>query len=337
MKPIYFPFTYISEPVAKALGSCFRQTVIYQPSALNHPETIQKCAETGLLDIRTPVKGNQDKLDMLIKEYRKWADLHQGGGLSFFKTRGNSIPFFDETSSSKIRSDIVRNLDSESRNINSESKKAEPDVSKLLLNIRLFLCIAQAFDMQNWELTNDLASFEKMEQELMNNLKGENSQFPIPNSQFSIPKDDPGNYMTAERTEAWVHLMQHDPEKSGLFITSSRSVFEHLADKSPDMKQVLYFDSVPLYENKKDEKLSHWQDSLMEHLDMLSETAEIPTDSIAPPPADNDCSGKVSLTFCLVPGKTPDEFFDCCVKNKIFQGEKKGGACKNTLIGIIEF
>jgi len=53
MKPIYFPFTYISKPVAEALYACFGKAIVYHPSSKNIPEETHRLVERGLLDIRT--------------------------------------------------------------------------------------------------------------------------------------------------------------------------------------------------------------------------------------------------------------------------------------------
>ncbi len=162
MKPIYFPFTYVSEPVAEALASCFKQTVVYASSG-DLPESMQKWMKNSILDIRTPVINDEDKLDAVIKDYKNWANIHKESGMAFFKSKKNTIPFFDDTYTSQIRSAIKQN---------PEPEKPDP-----VFNSRLFLHIAQEFDMQNWELTRDLDLFDDMEQKLIKELKGDDSEY----------------------------------------------------------------------------------------------------------------------------------------------------------------
>ena len=78
MKPIYFPFTYISEPVVEATGVCFKQLVVYQPSNQKVPEKMQKWAKSGILDIRVPVKSDEKELDAALRDYKTWVNIHQG-------------------------------------------------------------------------------------------------------------------------------------------------------------------------------------------------------------------------------------------------------------------
>ena len=160
MKPVYFPFTYISKPIMTALAACFRQTVVYQPSGLAIPAEMQSWAENNLLDIRVPVAGHEDQLKVLLKDYAAWMNLHQEGAVEFLKARHGSIPFFDQTYASQIRSEIK----AQSRPSRSQEH------AENLLQAALFLHIAQDFDLQNNTLNQDLLNFTAMEQNLFNNL-----------------------------------------------------------------------------------------------------------------------------------------------------------------------
>ncbi len=73
MKPIYFPFTYISEAAVAAISACFKQTVVYQPSRHTLPAEMQKLADSGLIDVRIPITGDENKLDAILRDYNEWA------------------------------------------------------------------------------------------------------------------------------------------------------------------------------------------------------------------------------------------------------------------------
>ena len=66
MKPIYFPFTHISDAAVAALSACFKQTVVYQPSRRALPALIQKLADSGLIDVRIPIAGDEKKIDVIL-------------------------------------------------------------------------------------------------------------------------------------------------------------------------------------------------------------------------------------------------------------------------------
>ncbi len=329
MKPIYFPFTFISKPIVEALSACFKQTVVYQISSQKVPEKMQEWCKSGTLDIRIPVEGDEKKLDKILKDYRAWINLHQGSEIAFLKTQADKIPIFDETSASQIRDDIKK--------ISRENQSQEkPDD---LFNARLFLHIAQEFDLQNDELKQDLLLFETMEQDLMKNLKGENEDLHMQTADNrTVEADDPGHYMTKERIKAWAHLMQHDQQVSGLFVTSSRAMLEHLIDITPEVEKLICFDAIPVFENRVEE-MERWQVGLMESLDMLATNPRpSSTDGIFHAPAADGCDRKVALTLYIVPCETPHDFFARCVEGDLFcaKDENKEAGLKNTLIGLLE-
>lgn len=324
MKPIYFPFTYISKPIAEAIHACFRKFVVYQPSCRKVPEKMQVLEKSGILDIRVPVQGDEDRLDALLKDYRAWVNLHGSGKAAFFKTQAGKIPFFDDCSISQIKADIKKK---------DQDQKSEDS----LFNAKIFLHVAQEFDMQNWEVNRNILLFEEMEQDLIKNLKGDNE---LSHKKHALNKTliDDTDYMTADRIKAWAHIMRHDREISGLFITGSKSVFDYLIDKAPEAKIAHRFDSIPVCKNRT-EKIERWQDDLMQHLDNSAQNSwPVSIDSNIKAPVDKECDDKVSLTLYLVPEETPIEFFARCIKDKTTETEKtnENARFKNTLIGLIE-
>ena len=330
MKPIYFPFTVISKPVCQTLAACFRQTVVYRISSTKIPDEMQKLATSGILDIWIPVKYDGEKIDEILKQYRIWANSHQGSEIAFLKARAHKIPFFDETSTRQITADIK----SKGGRQNRSQEKPDP-----LLNAALFLHLAQEYDMQNLTLTQDLKDIEAMEQDFMTDLKGEPHAL---DEEMTLEKTleayDPGHYMPKERIQAWTRIMQQDRQGSGLFVTTSKSVFESLIDSTPEAELVGVLDAIPVVDNRAEE-LETWQDELMKHLEMLATVVWIAkTDPIITAPEISGCEIKASLTLYIVPGNTPHEFFAGFVDNDSFGVKDKhnGTKFKNTLLGLIQ-
>ena len=330
MKPIYFPFTFITKPVCQTLAACFSQTAVYQISSINIPDEMQNWGKSGILDIRIPVKYDGDKLDAIVKQYRSWANLHQGSEIAFLKSRTDKIPFFDENSTRQITADIKNKGGRQNRS----QEKPDP-----LLNAGLFLHLAQEYDMQNLTLTEDLQSIEAMEQDFMKDLKGDNHAL---DEEIALEKTlevhDPGHYMTKERVHAWTRIMQRDQEGSGFFVTTSRSVFETLIDSAPEAELVGVLDAIPVVDHEV-EVLETWRDELMKHLEMLATVVWIAkTDPIITAPEIPGCETTVSLTLYIVPGKTPHEFFNRYVEHDVFNYKEKYQKVKlkNTLLGLIE-
>ena len=329
MKPLYFPFTYISKPAAQALAACFAQTAVYQPATSKIPDEMRESADDALLEIRVPVNDTGEKLDAIVKEYRTWADVHRGSEIGFLKSMADKIPFFDETSSSQIRAQIKE----------TGEKPPSREKSDPLFHARLFLHMAQEFDLQNDRLTRDLLAVEVMEEDFMKELKGEDADDPARAAAIkALETDDPGHYMTEERIKSWALLMQQDPKVSGLFITSSRAVLDLLVDRMPDMAQVTRFDAVPALVPDPEARAA-WQDELIKHLETLATgpwAAE--AEALTDPPEVPGSESTVALTLFIAPGKSPHEFFAECLETDALQAESTPDSqrVKNTLIGLVE-
>jgi hypothetical protein len=329
MKPLYFPFTYIPKSAGKTLSACFRQTAVYQISGTKIPKDMQELSRNGILDIRIPVEANGKFLDNVLKDYRAWVNIHQGTETAFLAAMANKIPFFDENASSQIRADLKKI----GKQIPAEEK---PDP---LFNAKLFLHMAQELDLQNAGLDQDLMDIDAMEDDFMKNLKWEDDDDharAVVRRQWD--KNDPGHFMTTERINAWVSLMLQDPQASGLFITTSQAVLEHLIEIVSEMEQVIGLDAIPMGVDE-DEALSNWQDDLMKTLEMLAtENWPVSMDNMANPPEIPGSEKSVSLTLYIVPNKTPYECFSDCVGTDVFQGEsaKTDTRFKNTIIGLVE-
>jgi hypothetical protein len=329
MKPLYFPFTYIPKSAGKALSACFRQTAVYQISGTKIPEDMQELSQHGILDIRRPVEVSGEFLDKILKDYRAWVNIHQGTETAFLAAMANKIPFFDESASSQIRADLKK--------IGKQIPlKEKPDP---LFKAKLFLHMAQEFDLQKKGLDQDLMDIDAMEDDFMKNLKWEDDDDharAIARRQWD--KDDPGHFMTTERINAWVSIMLQDPQAPGLFITTSRAVLEHLMDIVPEMAEVICLDAIPMGVDE-DETLSNWQNSLLETLETLATgNWPIPMDDMANPPEISGKETNVKLTVYIIPNKTPHECFADCVDTDVFQADstKTSTRFKNTLIGLIE-
>jgi hypothetical protein len=329
MNPIYFPFTYIPESVGKALAACFRQTAVYQISGTKIPEDMQELSRDGILDIRIPVEVNGEFLDKILKDYRAWVKIHQGSETAFLAAMANKIPFFDESASSQIRADLKK--------IEKQIPlKEKPDP---MFNAKLFLHIAQEFDLQQKGLDEDLMDIDAMEYDFMKNLKWEDDDdHARAVAQRQWDNDDPGHYMTTERINAWASLMLQDSQISGLFITTSRTVLEHLIETVPEMEQVTCLDVIPLGVDK-NETFSNWQNSLIKTIEMLAtENWPVSMDDMASPPEISGKETNVKLTVYIVPNKTPHECFADRVDTDVFQAgsAQTSTRFKNTLIGLVE-
>ena len=330
MKPVYFPFTYISKPIVQAIGACFRQAVVYQPSKLRIPEEMHRQSESGAFEIRVPVEGHEGQLAAILTDYENWVNLHPGGVLDYLKAQYDRVPFFDDTSTSQIRADIK----------GTARKRPSQDLSDDMLKAQFFLHIAQDFDLQNNRLSQDLLHVETMEQNFISSLKGENKILqPQTIAEAKLQLKDPGTYMPAERLKAWIQLGQHDQRASGLYITTSRSVFDELMDCAPEAEMLAGFDAVPVSESSAGE-IERWQDSLLNDLNtLLTNPWPLSTDEMFELPVHKKAAKYVSIKLFILAGETPPQFFARYFDRASLSIEDQTvtGTIKNTLIGIVEF
>jgi len=332
MKPVFFPFTYISRPVAETLSNLFGKIVVYQPSHQKTSETMEELSQSGMIDIRVPVIKDKNILNAMLKECRAWINLHQGDkGMvkEFFKAHKDTIPFFNDSLTPQIKADIKKRSE-------GNQQKIKPD---FLLGAILFLHIAQEFDMQNWEINHEFNIIEGMEKNLIENLKGEPSVLLNNTGKRTSTTDDPGDYMTKDRIKAWSLIMQYDHDISGLFITNSKVAFDYLVDKTPEAKIIYKCNSI-LADKNSIQKTEKWRNSLMKHLETPAENPwQNSTDEISKEFDIIECNEKVSMTFSLVPGETPYNFFSRCAGIKPHKDIEitEDIRLKNTLLGLIEF
>ena len=140
MQAVYMPFTYLSAATARSLAALVGPVVVYQPLQPNIPEALTELASQGLVDLRTPIIGDDDRLRAALAEFTDWARMNPGkttAGVGFWGVRQGTVPFFDDTTINRIRSDIQRYRSSEARS----------EVSEAGFSARLFLCLAQQNDL----------------------------------------------------------------------------------------------------------------------------------------------------------------------------------------------
>ena len=193
--------------------------------------------------------------------------------------------------------------------------------------------------MQNWEINKELLLSEEKTLNLIDNLKGEDElSFKGNDREKALKIDYQSEYMTPDRIIAWTHLLQYDRDMSNLFITNSRSVVEHLVEKTPEAKIVLSIDSIPLT-NRRDKKTENLQENLIKQLELLLKNSLSASEDIRiKSPFDKDDGKKVSLILYLVPGESPYEFFTRSAwHNTPVKKINKEAGFNNTLIGFVEF
>jgi hypothetical protein len=331
MNSIYFPYTYISTPVAEAVSACFGRFTVYQPLPDKLPPSMQALMDEGIMDIRIPVAGGSKDLVSAARNYLDWANAHadsSGSNLAFLKTLQASKPLLDDTLSSQIVADVKKQI-----NGNSGSQSSNP-----VLAARIFLYFAQRFDQQNQELDHALTEFSQKEQALIQDLKMEDDALAAEfNKEPARTTDGNTDYLITGRLEAWTRILLNDKGPAGLFVTHSTAVLEQLLDSAPMAQKILDLEAIPRLTPATMAPAS-WQEQLFSYITDIAENnwtpeSEKKTKEFDVPVAENT----VSLKFYLVPDQNARQFF--CQVSGIKGSEHDHlspiASARNTLIALV--
>ena len=325
MTPIYFPFTWVDASTIQAITAVFPRIAVYRPLACSDTSLLQPFEQAGNLEIRVPVTKDSKKLETLVADYQNWARLHRGSDLSFLKTRQPAAPFIDHLSS-RIRSDILHYQDS----------PADP-AHDPVFNARLFLEIAAAYDAQQTELNCDLSKIQNLEKRFMSAL-GDHSEMeaPVPLDNLSLSQDDPGDFMLAERLQAWAILFLQDrklPRAEDLWVTSRLSVVEWIRDEA-DVEPVLEINCIPVQKTA-DDSTRFWQESIVAYLSHL-QTAPWPSaiKTFEPPCSDYDWENAVSVKGFIIPNQRPGALLQKMAADKSARMQDSGQIHHNLVVCV---
>lgn len=231
MNPILFPFTWISEFARGVLFACFEKVTVLQPAGELVPEPLSRLERDGRLDIYLPDETSDPKADddlpNLLSAYHAWADLHREERPAFHKFSQLHPRFPDDASTAWIRSKI---LNPEGKQTDNQSPSNGSEMESLQM-ARLFLAIAQEYDLQSESLSLDLHTIEDMERNLFRDLTPDQSPPPgLASDALLLTEIEAGRPMPAERLAAWRRLYAHCRGKGDSSLTF-QSLFFATSDK----------------------------------------------------------------------------------------------------------
>lgn len=332
MKPTYFPFTYVSDAVARALSACLGQFIVYRPLNENPSAQLQRWVSRGVAEIRVPVTGNDSELMAAAKNYQTWADLHRDdarGKAAILRSGLDSVPFSNELSTRKIVESIKENIPG----------SAGMPIRDPVLAARIFLYFAQEFDRQNHELADELDLQQQQEAELIRQLKMEEDSAAAEFRQDPARLPDPfADYMIPDRLDAWTRIFCRDPDASGLFVTHSTAVLDHLLERGAAADRIMHIKSIPSGKSES-AAMKSWQAKLALNLNRHLEPDQgaASGESMAPPdlPA---ADSTLALSVYRVADQTPYEFFARCTdpNGTLALAGESGSRFKNTLIALVQ-
>jgi len=333
MKPIYFPYTYISKTSLNALKALFGRVALYQPDGGSIPAIIRELEEKKMIDIRVPVKGDEERLRAAITAFRSWADLHHGHGREtlktvYYQTIDNPVPFIKDTYISKIREDIERE---------GRVTVSRPDPE---FEARIFLSMAQLFDAQIDSIDQNLRVSNSMGKQLFKTLKGDPEAIDaLSGVEAPAWAETAYDRKSGERMKAWSHLFIRDPEKANLFLTDRQGVMDTIIERSDELELAFTVDSLPIIQGENRE-FKNWRRDLAACLSGLAENQWTPASvrPIRPFTAENHLP-QLNIKFYLSSGQTPDDFFRRFLGNEGDSPEtkKKELNPRNTIIALVSY
>lgn len=221
--PLYFPFTYINDAVAGSLIQSLGRIALLRPSEDALPPDMARWRDRGL-EIRVPVSADGDRLAAVVREYRQWAELHEGMDLAALGEMASRGAPDDEP---------LHGIVSELRRRQGGEVPA-PDPDRLFQD-RLFLALAQDFDWRQAELTEGLAKAGDSGRRLLAELRGEEDADELAALDLEgirLPRvpDDPGAHLTRRRLEAWGGLLRESGDFPSILVTDSPAVMDDMRE-----------------------------------------------------------------------------------------------------------
>ena len=228
MQAAYMPFTHITAETARLLNVLFGTVIVYQPLSTGIPDALAHLASRGLVEIRSPLRGDDARLQAALAEFKTWAQMNPGRstpGASFVGARQGEIPFYGETAVNRIRTDLNR----------YGAPDGPPDETDAAFGVRLFIAVAQENDQAGDLLDRDLDRFSTQERAFVEALNdAQEVGFDRRSPGGGVWHEDPGARMTAQRIRAWARLAQADASTPDLLVTTSAAVTDTLLEAHGD-------------------------------------------------------------------------------------------------------
>jgi hypothetical protein len=224
MIPTYMPFTYLPASMARVLAALVGPVVVYQPLGAGASNSLASLAAQGVIEIRTPLTGDEQRLTAALAEFTQWASQNPGRstpGPGFVGSQQGRVPFYDEQSISRIRSDIRQ----------YGTPPSGTDDQEAGFSARLFLAVAEENDRATEHLDHDLKRFKALEQGFLDSLVDSDVEsFSRHTLGSGIWREDPGAKHTEQRIRAWATLAAADNQFPEMLVTTSAAVVDTLME-----------------------------------------------------------------------------------------------------------
>lgn len=238
---VLFPATFVSEETAAAIHRRIGRFAVYQPVMGQTPAVLGGLFENGVLEIRHPVIGSESQLAEICRAYGSWGDIHQKDALRLNRLAGDG--FYNQDFAVEISTQVRAGTGDRSPGMPAANASRDVRQPDPLFNARIFLQLAQEFDMHESEIDLRLREADKASRQLFEALRGGDTEdgadglfVPRQPAFGKDPRpasrpDDAGAVMTESRMAAWMLLAANETAPPDLFVTDSPAVMDWLADR----------------------------------------------------------------------------------------------------------
>ena len=332
MKPLYFPYTFVTRKTALEIAAFFKEFALYQPSGDAIPGEMLPLADSGLLEVRIPDDSETSRFKRVIKDFRQWGHQQRTGEeiqAAVLRSSKDPVPFFDESSLTQIVAGIRQQI--------KPSHKS--DAMDSTFEARVFLAFAQEYDRQYEEISEELGAYKDKVKDLVDGIDAEgNNPIKAPLSGLEIRRSDPAEFMVLRRLEAWASLYHKDTADPEVLLTTHPRVLDHIKELFPSIERIHEFPCVSAGPAT-DETLEAWQEGLLKHLSQLAKAEWPAALDRAPQAVEADKNeANLSLTVYIIPDFMPRDCMARCLSpSHIPYGEQVPTShMRNTIIGLIQ-
>jgi hypothetical protein len=332
MKPLYFPYTFVSRKTALEISAFFKHFVVYQPSDDPLPAEMRSLVDTGLLEVRTPDASETSRFKAVVRDFQQWGHQQRAGEeiqAAVLRSSKDPVPFFDESSSTQIVADVKQ----------QSTPSHKSDETDSTFKARVFLAFAQEFDRQHQEINGEVGSYRDKVKDLLADIDAEGRN-PIKTrwSDLEIRQSDPSEFMVLRRLEAWESLYRKDNTDPGILLTTNRRILDRLNEHIASVERIHQF-ACASAGLEKDEARREWQQSLLIHLSQLAQakwpaTLDLPPNAFGAEINEAD----LSLSVYLIPDLMPRDCLARCISPapRSSGGQAPPSPMRNTIIGLIQ-
>ncbi len=321
IEPVVFPFTYLDTKTAKILLSCFNQIRVYIPTDSARESFDPDLLSSGQITLCNPIPDSGHAVDLILDNYRQWRQANMGTDISFFKSPGSGIPFFDESTISYLRQDIVHPVSG-----------APDEPADMLMAARVFLRMTENFDRVQTEIDESLSAQDAKKLSMLAALQGndEDDERKEPATADGSALDEAGELMTTERLTAWSRLAAEDVRFSAVYVTSGNAVMAAVSDRFEDASVIRI--NIPVLRGHT--AGAQWKSNLSDFMENLTHNKSPVTEKDLPPALAADPTGPVLTIIHLA--AVPPRLFLSRLSDKLFENSdiRENGAA-STIVATV--